>query len=90
MNIENDEKLSFSPNPAKDFLNFSINSEYNGTQQLSITNSYGVEVLNTNINVSPGRNNQKIDISELENGCYVFFLKDGSGNMRTGKFIKVD
>ena len=90
LNIENDEKLSFSPNPAKDFLNFSINSEYNGTQQLSITNSYGVEVLNTNINVSPGRNNQKIDISELENGCYVFFLKDGSGNMRTGKFIKVD
>ena len=81
-NVVLNKTFNVYPNPANGFV--IIESEnLSGINQLIITNSLGQVVIEETIN---GTSNNRIDVTNLENGIYFMILNSESG-MSTSKFL---
>ncbi len=78
-----DNIISFYPNPSSDFITIDAKTseEFNFVTIYSLD---GKVVLNNTLNNS----NEKIDISKLKEGTYLFVLTDNDGNTYTRKLKK--
>ncbi|GIV28537.1 MAG: hypothetical protein KatS3mg027_2351 [Bacteroidia bacterium] len=79
--------LSSFPNPAKDKLNFTFNSQTSEIIQLQILDLTGKLVKFSSIESKAGSNSFSLDISELENGIYFYSLSNKDHIILTNKFI---
>ncbi|CAN5635010.1 hypothetical protein BH10BAC2_BH10BAC2_43240 [soil metagenome] len=79
-----------SPNPvAGNSIQLEINAPSAQNMQLMIINTEGVIIMQSNIAISAGKNNKKLDISKLFNGAY--FLKlQGTKDQKVIQFIKAN
>ncbi len=78
---------SLSPNPATTDLMINFLNEKDGEIQLTITNLIGKQVYISSKNYMKGMNQEKIDISQLNQGYYILLMTDGEKTI-TSKFIK--
>lgn len=77
-------KLTIYPNPVKDYLYWSLNTEKSCRMSLDITGENGKVVYEEYISsYQPGEIRQ-INIDELPYGMYYFHLKDGTGRQSQG------
>ncbi len=84
--INNDIKVVLAPNPVKDLLNLSINGKFKSDDQkfqLELFNIQGKSVLNHSFN----RKNIQINLSNLENGSYIYKIYLDNKILQTGKII---
>lgn len=77
--------LTTFPNPVKDVLNISWNTDSFNPQKIQIFNEYGQEV--SNQAVISSKNKTTIDVQTLTQGMYLFRLVDANSKIGYGKFI---
>lgn len=85
--IENNRSeftLKVYPNPAKETLYFSINSEMSINGIVEIYDVFGKKLIIKNIS----QNSFNIDISNLANGFYFYKLINNEASVKSGSFIK--
>jgi type IX secretion system substrate protein len=81
-----DNMISMYPNPAGDYIYIEIKQNEVFTGSLTIMNIIGQTMDRINISDSD-QNLIRIDLSNYENGSYLFELKSDDGSVKTGKFI---
>jgi len=81
------EIIKAFPNPTFGELNIEINSSVERNAQIVFTDPQGKLIKRQFLNLNPGSQNLKIDVSEFESGMY--FLHIISGNQKTIKKITV-
>jgi hypothetical protein len=78
---ENKEEINVYPNPASNFVNFSIP---NAEGKLVITSITGQNVVNQNIE----NNVETVNTNHLQNGVYIYTIQDNAGNVvKTNKLV---
>jgi hypothetical protein len=82
-----DSKLLLFPNPANEQINIRLVSNVNELATLSIFDSKGELVLNTQMQLNIGINNFRINTSELNAGLYFVSINSNQTHENT-KFIK--
>jgi hypothetical protein len=75
------------PNPAVDLLNIGLPKAVAGTYAIEIVDIHGRIFLTEKVNLEPGANQRKIDISKIPAGTYVVRLPE-IVNQPSIKFIK--
>ena len=75
------EDFSISPNPASDFMRIKTTDKQ--LFDLSVYDTFG-RLVKQNRDVSPS---QRIDITDLQPGCYVVYIFDSKANYRLSKLI---
>ena len=67
--------LTMSPNPATDYINAKFNFENAGNCKISIYNTLGEVILSVkDAQVNAGELNEKIDVSNIPSGAYIFTI----------------
>lgn len=64
-------KMEIYPNPASGFINFSLQSQFNGKHQVEIVSLDGKVLKLEAIQLSQGFNEQSVDVSSIPSGCYI-------------------
>lgn len=79
--IESQDSKIFKifPNPTKDLVNIEFNCDKSQKVNCSILDVTGKEVMQYNIDAVEGINKQKIDITSLSKGSYLFYLQINKG-----------
>lgn len=77
-------QIKIYPNPAYDYVEFSVENTKNESYQFNISSISG-QLLST---IRSNNSNANIDISNLRSGFYFVSVTDSKGNMATSKFIK--
>jgi len=77
----NASSFSFYPNPARDFVMMKSEKRINNVQVFNVAGQKAV-------NVKPSESHQKIDISALPAGVYMFRVQLDGGQIETFKIIK--
>jgi hypothetical protein len=81
LNLENTLNLADSikifPNPARDFVNISINGQLSGDRvNVTVFDALGKSVLDSSYNNSSNFN-ERLDVSQLNSGLYLVKISDG-------------
>jgi PKD repeat protein len=80
--------MTVSPNPARDNISMSINSDRQWSNcQLIINNALGQVTYSSDIAINSGANKFPVDISGLASGVYFLSLQNGK-DVITTKFVK--
>ncbi|TAL68033.1 MAG: T9SS type A sorting domain-containing protein [Bacteroidetes bacterium] len=87
--IEIENKLDAFPNPASSSIDVMFKIQHVGTAQIIITNSYGQQVYNANVNYMNASYEQKhtIDISSFSSGLYFVSLRSPAVAMTKGVVV---
>ncbi len=78
--------LALYPNPAKNTLTISVNSYEYSNLKISIYDIRGAFILSESVKLSPGKNENQINISELPAGLYLSKI-EGKNINRTLRFV---
>jgi hypothetical protein len=78
--------FSFYPNPTANNATVSFTADKAASYTTRIVNIYGQEVSREVLNVTAGLNVNKIDVSTLATGVYIFTITDGK-NVQTQRFV---
>ncbi len=78
--------FSFYPNPTANNATVSFTADKAASYTTRIVNIYGQEVSREVLNVTTGLNVNKIDVSTLATGVYIFTITDGK-NVQTQRFV---
>ncbi len=78
--IATNQSMNFYPNPAKDFINFTLNNE----SDITLYNAIGQKILTKKIN----SREFVLNVSSLSNGTYIILFNE-NGNLKTAKFNKL-
>ena len=77
------------PNPARDFIDVEIESNFEGQVAFRIFDSKGSLIRVIEETLIDGSNVVRIDINQLESGFHYLMITDQEDTMVTRKFIKV-
>ncbi len=80
------KQFSFYPNPTNNTATISFTADRANVLTARVVNVYGQEVSRTQLNVVQGTNVEKVDVSNLPPGVYVYTINDGV-NMLTNRFV---
>lgn len=69
-------ELSVFPNPAKNYLNISLNTGVSGKYDVNIMTVDGRLIKSDVINLSAGSNNQTLDVQGIPSGCYLIRIQN--------------
>lgn len=69
-------ELSVFPNPAKNYLNISLNTGASGKYDVNIMSVDGRLIKSDVINLSAGSNNQTLDVQGIPSGCYLIRIQN--------------
>ena len=88
--IGNNDAIKFNvyPNPANDILNINIGVDKITDFEFEMTNMFGQEVLRKEIQISPDKTEEQLNISSLANGIYFLKINSKEGNSQAIKIIK--
>lgn len=78
--------FSFYPNPTANAATVSFTADKAASYTARIVNLYGQEVSREVLNVTAGLNVNKIDVSNLATGVYIYTITDGK-NVQTQRFV---
>ncbi len=79
---EYSKEVSVYPNPANNFVNFTVDGLENGT--VVINSITGQEVVNTTI----ANGTKKVNLSKLNNGVYIYTIRNQNGEIvKTNKLV---
>ena len=78
--------FGFYPNPTNGTATVSFTADKAATYTARIINIFGAEVSREVLNVSAGLNVNKLDVSTLANGVYIYTITDGK-NLQTQRFV---
>jgi hypothetical protein len=78
--------FSFYPNPTANNATVSFTADKAASYTTRIVNIYGQEVSREVLNVTAGLNVNKVDVSNLATGVYIFTITDGK-NVQTQRFV---
>jgi len=81
-------QISIYPNPVVDNATLIFTSSKAQRLQIKGYDMLGQEILILNQNVNSGTNSIQINTSTLVKGVYMLSVRDGSGEVRTVKFVK--
>jgi uncharacterized protein (TIGR03790 family) len=81
------EGLAVFPNPAREFVNVSLNSNQTTGVTISILDQMGRLAKQTSHDVNSGRNAFQIDVSGLHEGLYFIGIKDEAGKGEVQKVM---
>ena len=84
---EIEESFSIFPNPAKDVLNVTFETNESSDVTITITDVLGKTILNQTNSYSEGQQTEPLDVSRLNKGYYFISIRNGD-HVRTMKFIK--
>lgn len=77
------------PNPAKDYIQYSLKTSVDKKVKVEIVNVLGSIVETQNVNLFTGVNNLEFNIQKIPLGMYVIYLKNKNGEIISkGKFLK--
>lgn len=68
-------KIEIYPNPASGYINFSLQSQFNGQHQVEIISLDGKVLKMEAIQLSQGLNEQSVDVSSIPAGCYIIKIQ---------------
>ncbi|CAN5211232.1 hypothetical protein BH09BAC1_BH09BAC1_30960 [soil metagenome] len=85
-NIAGVSYFSFYPNPTTNTATVSFSADKASNYTARIINVYGAEVSREVLNVTTGLNVNKVDVSNLANGVYIYTITDGK-NVQTQRFV---
>ncbi len=77
------------PNPTSNNFTIDMTSDIDGTSTFSITDLVGRTVMTQSKNISYGRNQLEIDVTNLPNGTYIISFPDTLGNKFIQKITKI-
>jgi hypothetical protein len=78
--------FTFYPNPTANSATVSFTADKAAAYTTRIVNIYGQEVSREVLNVTAGLNVNKVDVSNLATGVYIFTITDGK-NVQTQRFV---
>ncbi len=81
-------KISLSPNPAKDMVNFGVEAATEETATIIIVNANGVEIYKTQQKLNGGFNQSQLDVSGLAPGVYYVMVIRGNNKIVTSRLVK--
>ncbi|MCX6257517.1 MAG: PKD domain-containing protein [Bacteroidia bacterium] len=82
------DALSVYPNPVKDLLNLTVNSDISGTVKFSIMNTLGQVVYYEELNLHQGTQTHSISVADLPHGMYYVLIDNDQSRWNQKKFIK--
>ncbi len=77
------------PNPASDYFQYTINSSVDSEAKLQLIDVLGRAVIEKNIKVVQGINNDKIDVSSISKGAYVLQVITKNGLYKNQQRVTV-
>ncbi len=77
------------PNPAKENIEFILNSDHAGSASIVIQSIEGKKVQTLDYSYMKGANRQQVDISQLAPGSYFVIIRDNVSDAHTFKQLKV-
>jgi len=87
--FQDNDILNIFPNPTNNIINLEFNCDRSQTIKCRIFDIAGHEVMNYDIMAVEGINKQKINISSLSKGSYLFYLQINKGGSNFGLHSKI-
>ncbi|NOR86617.1 MAG: T9SS type A sorting domain-containing protein [Bacteroidales bacterium] len=88
LNYHAASKIQISPNPVVEDAEMIINTEMEGSFEMSIYNNMGISLLSEAIYLNKNENRIPINISNFNSGIYYIKIQNSQGVTSLGKFIK--
>ncbi|GJM31063.1 MAG: hypothetical protein DHS20C18_00640 [Saprospiraceae bacterium] len=85
---DNLDQLDCFPNPTREQLNIRYNSETEGLAQMQIVDLLGQVIRLQSWNIQPGKNEQQLDVSQLNGGTYLILIHH-NGQRISQRFVVV-
>jgi hypothetical protein len=91
-NAFSSEQLEWSlfPNPAKNTIQFALNSPQDQTCTFTILDQTGSEISSWTENTAKGYQVSSLNIQDLQEGIYLLKITDERGNTSVNRFIKIN
>lgn len=80
------EDMTLYPNPARDFVNVSLNAQRSGKGHLRLFDMVGKEISSSNVNIPQGEFTFEVNTADLPEGVYIYRL-DAFGESTTRRLV---